>query len=53
MRHKEDAKKEPWTNIAKWKSLVEESLAGIPGLNYTILRPAIVYGVGDRTGLSK
>ncbi|KAL0271796.1 UNVERIFIED_CONTAM: hypothetical protein PYX00_008784 [Menopon gallinae] len=50
--HKEDNKKEPWTNIAKWKSQVEDHLSNVPGLNYTILRPGIVYGIGDKTGLT-
>ncbi|KAK6617539.1 hypothetical protein RUM44_005127 [Polyplax serrata] len=49
---KEDCNKEPWTNISKWKAQVEEILPTIPGLNYTILRPAIVYGIGDRSGLT-
>ncbi|EEB11293.1 NAD dependent epimerase/dehydratase, putative [Pediculus humanus corporis] len=49
---KENCKKDPWTNIAKWKSKVEESLSEISGLNYTILRPGIVYGFGDRSGIT-
>ena len=43
---------EPWTYIAKYKLLVENDLKNIPGLKYTILRPAIVYGPGDKNGLS-
>eukprot|EP00005_Dracoamoeba_jomungandri_P002284 CAMPEP_0174261432 /NCGR_PEP_ID=MMETSP0439-20130205/11425_1 /TAXON_ID=0 /ORGANISM="Stereomyxa ramosa, Strain Chinc5" /LENGTH=363 /DNA_ID=CAMNT_0015345903 /DNA_START=9 /DNA_END=1100 /DNA_ORIENTATION=- len=42
----------PWTKIAKFKLQVEEDLAGIDGLDYVILRPVIVYGPGDRTGLA-
>jgi nucleoside-diphosphate-sugar epimerase len=35
------------------KSKVEQELRQLePELNYTILRPAIVYGVGDRRSLS-
>ena len=44
---------EPWTLLAKYKLAVEQELPNIPNLDYTIVRPAIVYGSGDRTGLSK
>lgn len=43
---------DPWTNIAKFKLQVERDLAGIENLNYAIVRPAIVYGPGDRTGIA-
>lgn len=49
---KEDSKLSPWTLIAKYKLLGEQELAKIPGLNYVIVRPAIVYGVADRLGLT-
>jgi nucleoside-diphosphate-sugar epimerase len=49
---KENAKIDPWTNIAKFKAAVEEDLKGISGLNYVIVRPAVVYGPGDRTGIA-
>ncbi|KAL1132270.1 hypothetical protein AAG570_010227 [Ranatra chinensis] len=49
--HKEDDKVDPWTQVAKFKFQVEEGLRNIPGLRFTILRPAIVYGVGDKTGI--
>lgn len=39
--------------MARFKLQVEEDLATIPGLNYVILRPAIVYGIGDKNGISK
>lgn len=48
-----DEEKKPWTKIAKYKLLVEADLKTIPGLHFSIVRPAIVYGVGDKTGLSK
>lgn len=38
--------------IAKYKLKAEEELKQISGLNYVILRPAIIYGVGDMTGLT-
>lgn len=51
--HKESDAVKPWTKIAKYKLQVESELKNIPGLNFTVVRPAIVYGVGDKTGLSK
>ncbi|CAB0039865.1 unnamed protein product [Trichogramma brassicae] len=39
-------------NFTKYKLQVENELKNIPGLKYTILRPAIVYGPGDKTGLA-
>lgn len=51
--HKEDGKIEPWTYIAKFKRQVEEELQNIAGLNFTIVRPAIIYGIGDRHGLGR
>ncbi|XP_074661238.1 uncharacterized protein LOC141913919 [Tubulanus polymorphus] len=42
----------PWTLAAKYKLKVEEALRKIDGLNYVIIRPAIVYGIGDRLGLT-
>ncbi|OAD56233.1 hypothetical protein WN48_03719 [Eufriesea mexicana] len=48
---KEEDTGEPWTFVAKYKLQVENDLKNIPSLNYTILRPAIVYGCGDRNGL--
>ncbi|EEZ97930.1 uncharacterized protein LOC659370 [Tribolium castaneum] len=50
--HKEDAAVEPWSFIGKWKHKVEKQLSDIPNLKFTILRLAIVYGVGDRMGLT-
>lgn len=47
----EDAKVKPWTTIAAMKLRVEKELATIEGLNYIIVRPATVYGSGDRLGL--
>ncbi|KAJ8675158.1 hypothetical protein QAD02_010944 [Eretmocerus hayati] len=49
---KEDAVAEPWTFVAKYKLQVENELKNIPDLKYTILRPGIVYGPGDRSGLA-
>lgn len=50
---KEDDKVIPLTSIAKYKYEVEKQMKNILSLNYTIVRPAIVYGIGDRTGLSR
>ncbi|XP_003395101.1 uncharacterized protein LOC100644395 [Bombus terrestris] len=49
---KEEDAGEPWTFVAKYKLQVENDLKIIPNLNFTILRPAIVYGCGDRNGLA-
>jgi len=49
---KEDAKIKPWTGIAKAKAKAEEELKQIQGLNLIIVRPAIVYGPGDLTGIT-
>jgi len=43
---------EPWTPYAQYKWKVEQELSNIADLNYIVVRPAIVYGPGDRTGLS-
>ena len=44
---------EPWTITAKHKLAIEGELRQIADLDYVIVRPAMVYGPGDRTGLSK
>lgn len=49
---KEDCSKEPWTLLAKYKAKVEKELKEIPDLKYTILRLPVVYGRGDRKGLT-
>lgn len=48
----EENSPDPWTFVAKYKLQVEQELANIPDLKYTILRPAIVYGPGDKNGLA-
>ena len=48
----EDCACEPWTPYAQYKWSVEQELSNIADLNYVVVRPAIVYGPGDRTGLS-
>ncbi|XP_047531822.1 uncharacterized protein LOC125067327 [Vanessa atalanta] len=49
----EDCPVEPWTVEGRMKSRVEQELKNMQSeLNYTILRPAIVYGVGDRRSLT-
>ncbi|XP_014664268.1 PREDICTED: uncharacterized protein LOC106806738 [Priapulus caudatus] len=50
---KESTAREPWTKVAKYKSQAEDQLrALLPELNYVVLRPAIVYGIGDKQGLT-
>ena len=48
----EESKLSPWTLVAKYKLKVEEELKSIEGLNYVIVRPAIIYGIGDVDGLT-
>ncbi|XP_011875987.1 PREDICTED: uncharacterized protein LOC105566526 [Vollenhovia emeryi] len=50
--HKEDSAAEPWTFVSKYKLQVEHELKNITDLKYTVLRPAIIYGCGDRNGLA-
>ncbi|XP_059054616.1 uncharacterized protein LOC131848699 [Achroia grisella] len=51
--HKESDPTNPWTVEAVMKAKVEQELKNMePELNYTILRPAIVYGIGDRRSLT-
>jgi hypothetical protein len=50
---KEEGKTKPWTLLAKHKLRAEEELRNISGLNLVVIRPAIVYGVGDMSGISK
>lgn len=49
---KENSKIDPWTNLAKHKLKVEEQLKNISGLDYVIVRPAVVYGPGDKLGIA-
>lgn len=49
----EESRTSPWTYIAKYKLMVEEELSKLDGLNYVIGRPAVIYGLADRQGLSK
>jgi nucleoside-diphosphate-sugar epimerase len=48
----ETSKVDPWTTLAEYKLKAEQGLAGIAGLNYVIVRPAIVYGVSDVLGIT-
>lgn len=48
---RESTKLDPWTVMARFKLQVEDDLSTIPELNYVILRPAVVYGLGDKNGL--
>jgi nucleoside-diphosphate-sugar epimerase len=51
LTEEEDA--EAYTVFAKCKLEVEKELSKMAGLNYVVIRPGIVYGTGDRYGLSK
>lgn len=49
---KEDSKIDPWTGIAKAHWEAEKLVRATPGLNYLVVRPAVVYGTGDVYGLT-
>lgn len=49
----EDCSPSPWTKEATFKAKVEKQLLEIEGLSCTIVRLPLVYGKGDRRGLSK
>jgi nucleoside-diphosphate-sugar epimerase len=49
---KEDSTPKPWTGIGTYKLQAENALRNIGGLKLSIVRPAVVYGPGDVTGLS-
>lgn len=50
--HKESDDCNPWTVTARCKYLVEKEIKSTPDLNWIIVRPAIVYGLSDKTGLT-
>ncbi|XP_034235426.1 uncharacterized protein LOC117641845 [Thrips palmi] len=50
--HNEEDISDPWTSVAHYKLIAEKELEQICGLNYCVLRPAIVYGIGDRQGIA-
>lgn len=47
----EGGKLAPWTLAAEYALKAEEAVRSTPGLAWVVLRPAIVYGPGDTTGL--
>jgi len=47
----EQGKLGPWTNLAKASLEAEQALKNIAGLKLVIVRPAIVYGPSDTSGL--
>lgn len=50
----EAAKIKPWTELARAKLMAEEKLAELAktaDLQYVVVRPATVYGIGDTSGL--
>lgn len=51
---KEETATKPWTKLAQHKEKIENELEKHKAeLNYTILRLPLVYGKGDRKGLSE
>jgi len=49
---KEDAKTDPWTAIAVAHLEAEGKVKSVAGLNYVIVRPALVYGTADHLSLT-
>jgi len=49
---KESDGTKPWTGLATYKLKAEGELQKMNGLNLNIVRPAIVYGPGDVSGIS-
>lgn len=49
---KEDSTVKPWTGVAEYSLQAEKELQAMSGLPLIIVRPAIVYGPGDITGIS-
>jgi nucleoside-diphosphate-sugar epimerase len=47
----EESKISPWTVQAKYRFEAENAVRAVDGLESVILRPAIIYGPGDLTGL--
>jgi len=48
----EDDKIKPWTGVAKASLEGEKIVQSTAGLNYVIVRPAIIYGPGDQISLT-
>ena len=44
---------DPWSPVSRFKLAAEHALADVAELDYVIVRPALVYGPGDRMGLSE
>lgn len=44
---------EPWTPLALHKREVERELNNMTNLDYVVVRPAFIYGPGDKSSLSK
>jgi len=48
----ENDTKKPWTGIATFSLKAEEEIKKTSGLQVNIIRPAIIYGPGDNSGIS-
>jgi nucleoside-diphosphate-sugar epimerase len=48
----EKTKLDPWTAIASAHAEAEKKVASVSGLNYVIVRPALVYGTADQLSLT-
>lgn len=48
----ESAPLKPWTMQADYRLQAEQFLQAVPGLKLVILRPSIIYGIGDINGIT-
>lgn len=48
----ENGKLKPWTAIATASLEAENAVKAVSGLDYVIVRPAVVYGTSDVLGIS-
>jgi len=48
----EDGTIDPWTGIGRARLEAEHKVAEVAGLDFVVLRPAVVYGPGDVVGLT-
>lgn len=51
-KKKENGKIAPWTKVAHSRLEAENVIKNVDGLQYVILRPALVYGPGDKESLT-
>lgn len=48
----ENSKLAPWTALGRYNLLAEKAMRDVPGLSLITVRPAIIYGVADKQGIT-